>query len=74
MQDYFGRGFVGAKRKPLASHKNLLCESFCESQGSAQRNQFDCAEIKMAGDSQSNRPCNTLKRQAYFLSIKVQYP
>lgn len=48
MQDYFGRGGVGAKRKPLASHKNLLCESFCESQGSAQRNQFDCAEIKMA--------------------------
>lgn len=38
--NYFGKDYVEIKRRPLPFHKNLLCESFCESQGSAQPNQL----------------------------------
>ncbi|WP_202943491.1 hypothetical protein [Geobacter metallireducens] len=36
----FGKDYVEIKRRPLPFHKNLLCESFCESQGPAQSNQL----------------------------------
>jgi len=36
--DYFGKDYVEVKKKPLASYKNVSCESLCEIQGQESRN------------------------------------